>query len=151
MNIPITTKVMKHCHSKSYKGKKQEVSKKADGGGGPILQTTESKDVKVKDLPNIVANKAEEVASKAVNAGKKLVKDIGNITLSSKERKDCKEKGGRFKNKTCYMPEDNSATPSIAKKKDKCYHKAKAKYSKFPSAYASGYIAKCRKRGGNIK
>ena len=40
---------------------------------------------------------------------------------------------------------------SPAKKKDKCYHKAKAKYDVFPSAYASGYIAKCRKRGGNIK
>jgi len=36
-------------------------------------------------------------------------------------------------------------------KKDACYNKAKAKYRVFPSAYASGYIAKCRKRGGNIK
>lgn len=36
-------------------------------------------------------------------------------------------------------------------KKDACYHKAKAKYSVFPSAYASGYIAKCRKRRGKIK
>lgn len=36
-------------------------------------------------------------------------------------------------------------------KKDACYHKAKAKYSVFPSAYASGYIAKCRKRKGKIK
>ena len=40
---------------------------------------------------------------------------------------------------------------SPAKKKDACYHKAKAKYDVFPSAYASGYIAKCRKRKGNIK
>lgn len=39
---------------------------------------------------------------------------------------------------------------SIAKKKDACYHKAKAKYDVFPSAYASGYIAKCRKKKGNI-
>ena len=85
MNIPITTKVMKHCHGKSYKGKKQEVAKNADGSGGPIM-------------------------------------------------KHC-----------------TSGAKSIAKKKDKCYYKAKAKYSKFPSAYASGYIAKCRKRGGNIK
>ena len=163
MSIPITTKVMKHCHSKSYKGKKQEVAKKADGSGGPIFQTTESKDVKIKDLPNVVAEGAEKVANKAVEAGKKLVKNIGNITLSSKERKDCKEKGGKFKKGTCYMPETNSnaksiakkhctsGAKSIAKKKDKCYYKAKAKYSKFPSAYASGYIAKCRKRGGNIK
>ncbi len=35
-------------------------------------------------------------------------------------------------------------------KKDACYHKAKAKYAVFPSAYASGYIAKCRKRKGKI-
>ena len=35
-------------------------------------------------------------------------------------------------------------------KKDACYRKAKAKYRVFPSAYASGYIAKCRKKGGNI-
>ncbi len=34
--------------------------------------------------------------------------------------------------------------------KDACYYKAKAKYSVFPSAYASGYIAKCRKRRGKI-
>jgi len=40
---------------------------------------------------------------------------------------------------------------SPIKLKDACYHKAKAKYDKFPSAYASGYIAKCRKRKGNIK
>jgi hypothetical protein len=39
---------------------------------------------------------------------------------------------------------------SPAKKKDKCYQKAKAKYDVFPSAYASGYIAKCRKKKGNI-
>lgn len=36
-------------------------------------------------------------------------------------------------------------------KKDACYRKAKAKYDVFPSAYASGYIAKCRKRKGKIK
>lgn len=35
-------------------------------------------------------------------------------------------------------------------KKDACYHKAKAKYNVFPSAYASGYLAKCRKRKGKI-
>ena len=46
---------------------------------------------------------------------------------------------------------DGSGGPvSIAKKKDACYHKAKAKYDVFPSAYASGYIAKCRKKKGNI-
>lgn len=30
-------------------------------------------------------------------------------------------------------------------KKDSCYNKVKKKYKVFPSAYASGAIAKCRK------
>ena len=29
--------------------------------------------------------------------------------------------------------------------KDACYHKVKSQYKVFPSAYASGAIAKCRK------
>lgn len=42
---------------------------------------------------------------------------------------------------------------SSAKKtnKDACYRKVKASYKVFPSAYASGAIAKCRKRGGAKK
>jgi hypothetical protein len=31
--------------------------------------------------------------------------------------------------------------------KDSCYKKVKASYKVFPSAYASGAIAKCRKKG----
>ena len=31
--------------------------------------------------------------------------------------------------------------------KDACYHKVKRKFMVFPSAYASGHIAKCRKVG----
>ena len=34
-------------------------------------------------------------------------------------------------------------------KKDACYHKVKARYKVFPSAYASGAIAKCRKVGAD--
>lgn len=36
-------------------------------------------------------------------------------------------------------------------KKDACYYSVKARYDVFPSAYASGAIAKCRKRGGPRK
>jgi hypothetical protein len=37
-------------------------------------------------------------------------------------------------------------------KHDACYSKAKSKYGKnFPSLYAAGYMAKCRKRKGKIK
>jgi len=33
--------------------------------------------------------------------------------------------------------------------KDACYHKVKARYRVFPSAYASGAIAKCRKKSAD--
>ncbi len=36
-------------------------------------------------------------------------------------------------------------------KKDACYYKAKAAHKVFPSAYASGMIAKCRKKRGGKK
>jgi hypothetical protein len=32
-------------------------------------------------------------------------------------------------------------------KKDKCYHKVKSRYKKWPSAYASGALVKCRRDG----
>ena len=32
-------------------------------------------------------------------------------------------------------------------KKDACYHKVKARYKVWPSAYASGALSKCRKVG----
>lgn len=37
---------------------------------------------------------------------------------------------------------------SVAKK-DACYDKVKARYKVFPSAYASGALAKCRKVGAD--
>tara|TARA_B100002019_G_C20870075_1_gene403562 strand:+ start:103 stop:345 length:243 start_codon:yes stop_codon:yes gene_type:complete len=43
---------------------------------------------------------------------------------------------------------DGSGGPiSIAKKKDACYKKVKSRYKKWPSAYASGALVKCRKVG----
>jgi len=35
----------------------------------------------------------------------------------------------------------------LAEKKDACYHKVKARYKVWPSAYASGALVKCRKKG----
>lgn len=34
---------------------------------------------------------------------------------------------------------------ALYEKKDRCYHLAKQKYDVFPSAYASGFIVRCRK------
>lgn len=43
----------------------------------------------------------------------------------------------------------HTITPFL--KKDACYYSVKARYDVFPSAYASGAIAKCRKAGGPKK
>jgi hypothetical protein len=37
----------------------------------------------------------------------------------------------------------------INEKKDACYHKVKARYKVWPSAYASGALVKCRKKGAS--
>ncbi len=51
-------------------------------------------------------------------------------------------------NQEVTMNADGSGGPvSIAKKKDACYSKVKARYDVWPSAYASGALAKCRKVG----
>jgi len=69
-----------------------------------------------------------------------------------------KEKGGAKTyptNQEVTMNADGSGGPistcgcdkSPAKKKDACYSKVKSRYKKWPSAYASGALVKCRKVG----
>ena len=75
---------------------------------GKDEKSSPAKQVKVKDLPK----KAVETGEKIIQGVKNIGKKIGNITLSSKERQDCKKAGGRFKKGTCYMPkakEDKSS------------------------------------------
>jgi hypothetical protein len=40
-----------------------------------------------------------------------------------------------------------TAKKEKGKKKDKCYYKVKSRYKKWPSAYASGALVKCREVG----
>lgn len=59
---------------------------------------------------------------------KPFTSKIQNLTHSNKES-DC------------------GCSKSPAKKKDACYTKVKSRYKKWPSAYASGALVKCRKVG----
>ena len=45
------------------------------------------------------------------------------------------------------MEAQESVEEEKSKKKDACYHKVKARYDVWPSAYASGALVKCRKVG----
>jgi len=57
---------------------------------------------------------------------------------------DCAEESEGIKYFEEYLAEglDESL---LYEKKDRCYYQAKQKYDVFPSAYASGYIVRCRK------
>jgi len=65
--------------------------------------------------------------------------------------------GGRKKATRRKTVAKKKAVPKAKKGKsskpnhDACYHKVKAQYKVFPSAYASGAIAKCRKRRAGKK
>ena len=45
------------------------------------------------------------------------------------------------------MNEETDKKSKSSGKKDACYHKVKARYDVWPSAYASGALVKCRKKG----
>ena len=46
---------------------------------------------------------------------------------------------------------EEAKSKKVSKTRAKCQAKAKQKYDVWPSAYASGYVQKCVKRGGKIK
>lgn len=67
------------------------------------------------------------------------------------EKKGTKKMFGKTYN-NCVKKEETEISEG---KKDACYHKVKARYDVWPSAYASGALVKCRKKGaknwGNSK
>ena len=67
------------------------------------------------------------------------------------EKKGTKKMFGKEYN-NCVKKEETEISEG---KKDACYHKVKARYDVWPSAYASGALVKCRKKGaknwGNSK
>ena len=94
--------------------KKADRQVKQDSAGTKDVMTgSPVKQVKVKDLPE----KAVEAGEKIIKGGKKLVKKIGNITLISKERQDCKKAGGKYSKKGgCFMPKSPAKKKGCSKK-----------------------------------
>ena len=88
-------------------------------------------------------SKKERVASQAAkrreDPGQQSKSGAAKPTMVKTDRKTRKEE-----------MEVNEATDKKGKgsgKKDACYHKVKSRYSVWPSAYASGALVKCRKKG----
>ncbi len=61
---------------------------------------------------------------------------------STSKGKDCPVHGQK-----CCPNLSEEEVDEAAGEKDACYHKVKARYSVWPSAYASGALVKCRKKG----
>lgn len=67
-----------------------------------------------------------------------ILNDIFESNHRSKSEHKCPHCGGEM------VSEDQ-----INEKKDACYYKVKSRYKVWPSAYASGALVKCRKRGAD--
>ena len=94
-------------------------------------------------------------------AGKPCARQPGQTTKpkcgSSKMKRNLNkdEEERAFRRKNAKDPNPNRKGKAInvkteetmLEKKDACYHKVKSRYSVWPSAYASGALVKCRKKG----
>ena len=83
---------------------------------------------------------ATDKKKKAVDECWKTHKKVGMKKKGGKMVPDC-----RPKNEEVVLEADKKEKGSGSK--DACYHKVKARYSVWPSAYASGALVKCRRKG----
>ena len=84
---------------------------------------------------------------------KKMSKKQRAAAVRKKRREDPNpNRRGKAKNVSS-KPKKRSKKESVldekakTKKRDACYYKVKGRYKKWPSAYASGALVQCRKKG----
>ena len=97
-------------------------------------QKMTAKDAKLKALQDIQmdrhTDKDKELVRKLIQRKKELMKKE-SVTLEEMVN----------------IPITEEEFEKLAEKKDACYHKVKARYKVWPSAYASGALVQCRKKG----
>ena len=107
---------------------------------------------------------AAAVYRKYINATKKTDEgvDLEEACWDTHRQVGMKKKGGKMV-PNCVpresMEESNQSCPQcggpafsdllLAEKQDACYHKVKSRYKVWPSAYASGALVQCRKKGAD--
>jgi hypothetical protein len=134
---PITAVIKEKGGAVTYPSN-QEVTLNADGSGGPIYN-------------NSPAQFGPQGLGRKGNNGYK----IGSEDAPTKKKfekhnmysKDGKVEVAKTKEKHLSLEKKGYGHSSPAKKKDACYSKVKSRYKKWPSAYASGALVKCRKVG----
>jgi len=136
---PITAIVKEKGGAKTYPTN-QEVTMNADGSGGPITacgcDKSPAKKIGLQGL-GAKGNRGYHVGSPAKKKSFKPHKMYG---------KDGKVEDAKTKKNHLELKEKGYGHSPV-KKKDACYSKVKSRYTKWPSAYASGALVKCRKVG----
>ena len=99
--------------------------------------------IKINTGDNVVVDKCASLAAKYFNsAGLQQQYDIGEYIKANVRQGVAEEK----------CPHCNGPMVSeelMNEKKDACYYKVKSRYKVWPSAYASGALVKCRKKGAD--
>jgi len=82
-------------------------------------------------------------------AAANMTKAERGAAVRKKRREDPKKnRRGKAKNVSSTTRKESVLDEkSKTKKRDACYHKVKARYKVWPSAYASGALVQCRKKG----
>ena len=161
----IKARVMQHVRAIRYRARKEgETLNKAYNefmGGQSGISSTEKQMVKERlGLTGGSAHvgegyqrdpeqsKKDKTHSKQPDPSKDGFTGIGNMSIA-----DIKKMNDRMKKEEVVSEADKKGKGSG--KKDACYHKVKASASVWPSAYASGRLVQCRKKGaanyGNSK
>ncbi len=79
---------------------------------------------------------AKNIARSLERKGKKASIHLTGASVSESKKHKCPECGGEMVSEEL-----------MNEKKDACYYKVKSRYKVWPSAYASGALVKCRKKG----
>ena len=141
---------------KWFKDKWVNIGKKKKGGGHPPCGTSGKKRGYAKCVPaSKAANMSKKQKRSAVTRKRRAQNKAGRggtSSISGGGRKPIRVKTkaeGVMKISKQKLREiiEEEYYDIIFEKKDACYHKVKARYDVWPSAYASGALVKCRKVG----
>ena len=154
---------------KAVKDKEAKKDKKVDEQKketpAEYMKRTGKKPTKVEPGTGEAGKKAIAKFKKSLGKSDKIEKDLDAKDKAEKEKQDesytyedelkdrlaenLKKKNNRFQTleESVGKPITEDEFERLAEKKDACYHKVKARYKVWPSAYASGALVQCRKKG----
>ena len=145
---PITTD-LKHPNGPPFQTNEQ--------GGGVIAGGMSNFEESTKKVDSLVTDALKIMKSPEMQDAVKALKTVlGHREYNSRPRfyqfyvkqlMDMYDKQGMTESKCPKCGGPSYSKESIAEAKDACYHKVKSRYKVWPSAYASGALVKCRKKG----